>query len=570
MTRQRRTLIVTSALPYANGPIHLGHLVEYVQSDIWCRYHKMNKDECYHICAEDAHGTAIMLRAQRENITPYELIRTVAREHKADFAGFNIDFTYYHTTDAPENHNLVNMIYLRNRDAGHISRKTISQAYDPEAKQFLPDRFIKGECPKCGAADQYGDNCEACGATYASTELKNPTSTITGATPIEKESEHIFFKLADFTESLQQWHAEGHVQPEVANKLQEWFEEGLADWDISRDEPYFGFQIPDETDKYFYVWLDAPIGYIASFQKYCQSLWLDYEPYWEPDSTAELYHFIGKDIIYFHALFWPAILEGAGLRKPTNVFAHGFLTVNGRKMSKSRGTYIEADNYLRHLNPEYLRYYFATKLTPGLDDIDLNFADLTQKINSDLVGKVVNIASRCAGFIHKLSYSWLSNRCAEPELYQQYYEARHEICACYEQRDYAKAMRLIMGLADQANQYINEAAPWVIAKQTDQEDAAYQVQAICSVGLNLFRLIIFYLKPVLPVMTREAECFLKTHFATWEHCEQPLTHHKIGLFKPLMTRVDQDKLADMLAEAESGIKPPPVDPFMRPMTEPST
>ena len=370
--------------------------------------------------------------------------------------------------------------------------------------------------------------------------------------------------MDDFTDSLKEWHTAGHVQPEVANKLQEWFEAGLADWDISRDAPYFGFEIPDEKGKYFYVWLDAPVGYIASFQKYCQSIGLNYAPYWEPDSEAELYHFIGKDIIYFHALFWPAILEGAGLRKPTGVFAHGFLTVNGRKMSKSRGTYIEADTYLRHLNPEYLRYYFATKLTPRLDDIDLNFEDLTQRINSDLVGKVVNIASRCAGFIHKRSGGWLANRCAEPELYQQFFEARHEINDCYEQRDYAKAMRLIMGLADQANQYINDAAPWVIAKQDNSE---YEVQAICSVGLNLFQLIIYYLKPVLPVMTRDAEDFLNTFFTTWEQCEEPLTHHEIRPFKPLMTRVDPEKLADMLAEAKSGIKPPPIDPFMSPLKE---
>ena len=559
-SQSRRTLIVTSALPYANGPIHLGHLVEYVQSDIWCRYHAMNKHHCYHVCADDAHGTAIMLRAQRENITPYELVRTIGQAHKADFAGFHIDFSYYHTTHGPDNRNMVNMIYLRNRDAGHITRRTISQAYDPEAGQFLPDRYIKGECPKCGATDQYGDNCEVCGATYASSEIINPVSTLSGATPIEKESEHIFFKLADFTESLQAWHQEGHVQPEVANKLQEWFETGLADWDISRDAPYFGFEIPDEKGKYFYVWLDAPIGYITSFQKYCQSLGLKYEPYWEPDSEAELYHFIGKDIIYFHALFWPAILEGAGLRKPTGVFAHGFLTVNGRKMSKSRGTYIEADTYLRHLNPEYLRYYFATKLTPRLDDIDLNFDDLTQRVNSDLVGKVVNIASRCAGFIHKRSDGWLAYRCVEPELYQQFFEARHAICDCYEQRDYAKAMRLIINLADQANQYINNAAPWVVAKQDNSDDA---VQDICSVGLNLFWLIICYLKPVLPVMTRDAEDFLDTFFATWDQCETPLTDHKIKPFKPLMTRVDPNQLADMLAEAKSGKKPPPVDPFMR-------
>jgi methionyl-tRNA synthetase len=547
MPNNHRTIIVTSALPYANGPIHLGHLVEYIQSDIWCRYQKMHHHTCFHVCADDAHGTAIMLRAQREGIQPEQLIQRIWQEHTADFAGFHIDFNHYHSTHSPDNQNLSEMIYLRNRDAGHITRRTISQAFDPEAGQFLPDRFIRGECPKCRTANQYGDNCEACGATYASTDLKNPVSILSGTTPIEKQSEHLFFTLADFTDSLKEWHQAGHVQPEVANKLQEWFAAGLADWDISRDAPYFGFEIPNEKGKYFYVWLDAPIGYIASFKKFCDTEGLDYTPHWQPGSNTELYHFIGKDIIYFHALFWPAILEGAGLRKPTGVFAHGFLTINGRKMSKSRGTYIKASTYLEHLNPEYLRYYFATKLTPRLDDLDLNFEDFAQRINADLVGKVVNIASRCAGFITKRSNGLLSSHCTEPELYQQFAEARHAICHCYEQRDYAKAMRHVMNLADQANHYINEAAPWVIAKQ-DNSDAT--LQAICSVGLNLFRLLIFYLKPVLPILAQNAEDFLNSPFTCWEDCDKPLTNHAIQVFKPLMTRVDRDKLALLLAASE--------------------
>jgi methionyl-tRNA synthetase len=547
MLSQRRSLIVTSALPYANGPIHLGHLVEYIQSDIWCRYQKMQRHQCTHVCADDAHGTAIMLRAKREKMDPSVFLEQVIREHKADFAGFHIDFDYYYSTDTPENHTLCDMIYERNRAGGHITRRVISQAYDPEAEQFLPDRFIQGTCPKCGATEQYGDHCEACGAIYSPTDLIDPTSAISGATPVTRESEHLFFKLADFTESLQQWCQAGHVQPEVANKLQEWFDAGLADWDISRDEPYYGFPIPGEKDKYFYVWVDAPVGYIASFNKYCAGQGLDYEPHWQPESATELYHFIGKDIITFHTLFWPALLEGAGLRRPTGVFAHGFLTVNGRKMSKSRGTFIRASTYLRHLNPEYLRYYFATRLSSGLDDIDLNFADFAQRINSDLVGKVVNIASRCAGFIHKQCHSELSAVCAEPELYQEFAAARHEICDHYEQREYAKAMRCIMALADRANQYINEEKPWVLAKQ---EGHSMAVQQVCSVGLNLFRLLIFYLKPVLPIMTQQAETFLNTQFHDWSDCDTPLLRHTINPFVPLLTRVNPADIEAMLADTE--------------------
>lgn len=549
MLSQRRSLIVTSALPYANGPIHLGHLVEYIQADIWCRYQKMHRHECVHICADDAHGTAIMLRAKRERMEPSVFLHQVMREHKADFAGFHIDFDYYYSTNTPDTRYLCHMIYERNRDDGHITRRVISQAYDPEAEQFLPDRFIQGGCPKCGATEQYGDHCEACGAMYNPTELINPVSVISGATPVTRESEHLFFKLSDFTQSLKTWcQTEGRLQPEVANKLQEWFDAGLADWDISRDEPYYGFLIPGEKDKYFYVWVDAPVGYMASFRKYCQKFGLDDTPHWEPDSETELYHFIGKDIITFHALFWPALLEGAGLRRPTAIFAHGFLTVNGRKMSKSRGTFIRASAYLRHLNPEYLRYYFATRLTSGLEDIDLNLEDFAQRINSDLVGKVVNIASRCAGFIHKRCYSQLSAVCAEPELYQEFADTRHEICDYYERREYARAMRCIMALADRANHYIDQAKPWVLAKQPDNEIA---LQKICSVGLNLFRLLIFYLKPVLPVMTREAESFLDTYFFDWSDCDKPLLRHTIKPFKPLLIRVDPAAIEAMLADADA-------------------
>jgi len=550
MSQEIRKILVTSALPYANGPIHLGHLVEYIQTDIWVRFQKLQGHDCIYVCADDAHGTPIMLRAQQEGITPEQLIEAVGHEHRADFAGFHVGFDNYHSTHSTENRELAELVYRRHQAAGHISTRTITQAYDPEKEMFLPDRFIKGECPRCGASDQYGDNCEACGATYSPTELKNAVSAVSGATPVEKESLHYFFRLADFEPMLRAWTTGGHLQPEVANKLDEWFEEGLREWDISRDAPYFGFQIPDTEDKYFYVWLDAPIGYMASFRNLCQRSGCDFDAYWGKDSRAELYHFIGKDIIYFHALFWPAMLAGAGMRTPTAIFAHGFLTVDGQKMSKSRGTFIKARTYLDNLNPEYLRYYFAAKLGSGVDDIDLNLEDFVARVNSDLVGKVVNIASRCAGFINKRFAGRLADSCSEPGLYDDFVAAGDAIAVDYEQREYSHALRKIMALADRANQYIDANKPWVLAKQEGREDA---VQNVCSVGLNLFRVLLTYLQPVLPAMATAAESFLNIEPLSWDAIATPLTGHTINSFQPLMTRVEQEKIDAMLNASKDSL-----------------
>ncbi len=546
----KRKILITSALPYANGSIHLGHLVEYIQTDIWSRFQKMRGHECYYVCADDAHGTPIMLRARLEGIEPETLIARIWQEHTADFADFHIDFDHYHSTHSPENEQLARAIYVKNRDAGHITQKTILQAYDPEVGMFLPDRFIKGTCPKCGAEDQYGDNCEVCGATYSPTELKHPVSAVSGTKPVEKASEHLFFQLADFEQILKDWHLAGHVQTEVANKLDEWFEAGLADWDISRDAPYFGFPIPDTEDKYFYVWLDAPIGYMASFRHFCDQHSIDFDSFWQADSETELYHFIGKDIIYFHALFWPAMLHGAGYRKPNGVFAHGFLTVDGAKMSKSRGTFIKARTYLEHLNPEYLRYYFAAKLSRRVDDIDLNLEDFVQRVNADLVGKVVNIASRCAGFIKKRFANQLSETCVEPALYAEFVQTGEQIADYYEQREYGRAVRDIMKLADRANQYIDEKAPWVIAKQTGEEQA---LQDICSMGINLFRVLIGYLKPILPSMANQAEIFLNVEPMTWHSQTEPLIAHRLNPFKPLMKRVEMDNVQNMVEASKTDL-----------------
>ncbi len=491
-----------------------------------------------------------MLRARGEGIEPEDLIARVWKEHTEHFAGYGIDFDNYHSTHSDENKACASLIYERNRDAGHIARRTISLAYDPEAKMFLPDRFIKGTCPKCGAEDQYGDNCEACGATYSPTELKNPVSAVSGATPIEKDSEHLFFKLADFEKTLKAWHQAGHVQAEMANKLDEWFEAGLADWDISRDAPYFGFEIPDAPNKYFYVWLDAPIGYMASFRNLCDKKGIDFDSFWKADSDAELYHFIGKDIIYFHALFWPAMLQGAGFRMPTSVFAHGFLTVDGAKMSKSRGTFVKARTYLKHLNPEYLRYYFAAKLSSKIDDLDLNLEDFAQRVNADLVGKVVNIASRNAGFIKKRFDNKLSTTCSEPELYQSFVDAGEQIAAHYENRDYGRAIREIMALADKANQYIDDKAPWVIAKEEGKDQ---ELHDISSVGINLFRVLMGYLKPVLPLMAADAEAFLNIEPMTWNSQAKPLCGHSVNKFKPLMTRVEREKIDAMIEDSKEDL-----------------
>jgi len=435
MNNKARNILVTSALPYANGPIHIGHLVEYIQTDIWVRFQNMYGNRCIYVCADDAHGTPIMLRARQEGIEPEQLITRVSGEHQADFAEFNVDFDNYHSTHSEENRFFSNTIYERNRDKGHVSSRTITQAYDPVEKMFLPDRFIKGECPKCGAQEQYGDNCEVCGASYSPSELKNPVSAVSGATPEQRESEHYFFRLGDFEPMLKAWTRGGHLQAEVSNKLDEWFVAGLQEWDISRDAPYFGFEIPDHPGKYIYVWLDAPIGYMASFQNLCDRTdGLEFDDFWAPDSNAELYHFIGKDIIYFHALFWPAMLNGADFRTPTAVFSHGFLTVDGQKMSKSRGTFIKGRTYLDHLNPEYLRYYFAAKLGSGVEDIDLNLEDFSARVNSVLVGKVVNIASRCAGFLRKRFDSRLSDQVCEPELFDEFARAGESIAGRYEKR----------------------------------------------------------------------------------------------------------------------------------------
>ncbi|MDH3949243.1 MAG: methionine--tRNA ligase, partial [Gammaproteobacteria bacterium] len=551
MPNETRHLLVTSALPYANGSIHLGHLVEYIQTDIWVRFQKMQGHEAIYVCADDAHGTPIMLRAQNEGITPEELIARTDQEHRADFADFHIGFDNYHSTHSAENRELAETIYLRLKNAGHIHNRTIKQAYDPEKEMFLPDRFIKGECPRCGAADQYGDNCEVCGATYSPTELKNPVSVISGATPIEKESEHFFFKLGDFETMLQQWIQGKHTQPEIANKLNEWFEAGLQDWDISRDAPYFGFEIPDAPGKYFYVWLDAPIGYMASFKQYCDRNNLDFDAWWGKDSPHEVFHFIGKDIAYFHTLFWPAMLAGSGFRTPTAVFCHGFLTINGQKMSKSRGTFITARTYLDQLNPEYLRYYFAAKLGNGIDDIDLNLDDFQQRVNSDLVGKVVNIASRCAGFINKKFAGQMSENIAEPDLYANFAEASDRIAALYENREFSHAIREIMTLADHANQYIDTQKPWVLAKEAGKEQ---QVHDVCSMGLNLFRVLVTYLKPVLPILAEASEAFLNIEPLVWKDVRTPLTNHSINKFKPLMTRVEKDKVDAMVDASKENLQ----------------
>ncbi|WP_339777560.1 methionine--tRNA ligase [uncultured Methylophaga sp.] len=546
----QRKILVTSALPYANGSVHLGHLVEYIQTDIWVRFQKMRGHECHYVCADDAHGTPIMLRAQNEGITPEQLIADISKEHQADFAEFAIGFDNYHSTHSEENRQLASQIYLANRDAGHIESRTISQAYDPEKEMFLPDRFIRGECPKCGAADQYGDNCEACGATYDPTELKNPVSAVSGATPITKESKHYFFKLGNFEPMLKEWTQGDHLQAEVGRKLGEWFDSGLQDWDISRDAPYFGFEIPDAPNKFFYVWMDAPIGYLASFKNYCDRTGVDFNEFMRADSPTEMVHFIGKDIIYFHALFWPAMLKGAGFRLPNRVYAHGFLTVDGKKMSKSRGTFIKARTYLNHLNPEYLRYYFAAKLNNTIEDIDLSLEDFQSRINSDLVGKVVNIASRCAGFINKRFDGKLSDALADEVLFKAFTDQAESIAKRYDNREFAQAMREIMALADKANQYIDERKPWVLAKEDGKEA---EVQAVCSMGINLFRVLIAYLKPVLPRTAEQAEAFLKIDALQWTDIEKPLLGHTIEPFKPLMTRVEQDKIDAIIEESKENM-----------------
>ncbi|MBK5011611.1 methionine--tRNA ligase [Pseudomonas sp. S60] len=546
-----RQILVTSALPYANGSIHLGHMLEYIQTDMWVRFQKMRGNQCIYVCADDAHGSAIMLRAEKEGITPEQLIANVQAEHSADFADFLVDFDNFHSTHSEENRALSSMIYTRLREAGHIATRSVTQYFDPEKGMFLADRFIKGTCPKCAAEDQYGDNCEKCGATYAPTELKDPKSAISGATPVLRDSQHFFFKLPDFQAMLQQWTRSGTLQDAVANKLAEWLDAGLQEWDISRDAPYFGFEIPGEPGKYFYVWLDAPIGYMASFKNLCaRRPELDFDAFWSQGSKAELYHFIGKDIVNFHALFWPAMLEGAGLRKPTAVNVHGYLTVNGAKMSKSRGTFIKARTYLDHLQPEYLRYYYAAKLGRGVDDLDLNLEDFVQKVNSDLVGKVVNIASRCAGFIHKGNGGVMVAGDAAPELTQAFLAATPSIAEAYEGRDFGRAMREIMALADRANAWIADKAPWSLAKQEGKQD---EVQAICAQGVNLFRQLVIFLKPVLPVLAADAEAFLNVPPLAWGDHATRLENHTLNPFKALMSRIEPAKVEAMVAASKEDL-----------------
>lgn len=541
-----RKIIITTALPYANGPIHLGHMLEQIQGDIWVRFQRLRGNDCLFICGEDAHGTAIMIGAQKQNITPEELIQKVAIEHLADLQDFLVEFDNYYTTHSPENQELSNAIYKKLKDRGDIASKTIAQAYDPTAKMFLPDRYVKGECPHCGAKDQYGDNCEVCGATYSPTELKNPVSTVSGATPIQKESEHYFFQLGNYEKQLSNWMEKNYLQDEVKNKLKEWFTTGLHAWDISRDAPYFGFEIPAAPGKYFYVWLDAPIGYMASLKDLIRKKpEISFTEYWGKDSQAELFHFVGKDIVYFHALFWPAMLMGADFRTPSGIFVHGYITIDGLKMSKSRGTFITARKYLENLNPEYLRYYFAAKLSSHIDDIDLNLTDFAQRVNADLVGKVVNIASRCASFINKTFAGKLADKLDRAELFEKFSQAGDSIAQHYENRDYHHAIREIMTLADLANQYIDEKKPWALAKEAGKEN---EVQLVCTMGINLFMLLMLYLKPVLPKMAKDAETFLNIPALAWQAAPKPLLNHTINAFIPLMQRVLPEKVAEMLKQ----------------------
>ncbi len=551
MSSQPRKILVTSALPYANGSIHLGHLLEHIQTDIWTRFQRMCGHEIYSVCADDAHGTPVMLKAQELGITPEEMVARTREEHHQDLLDFFVEYDNYHVTHSDENKELSELIYNRLNDAGYISKRTISQLFDPEKKMFLPDRFVKGTCPSCGAEDQNGDSCDNCGATYDPTEMKNPRSVVSGATPILKDSEHFFFDLPQFSDMLQTWLKSDALQSEISNKLEEWFEKGLQQWDISRDAPYFGFEIPGAPNKFFYVWVDAPVGYMASFKNLCDRSGINFDEYWGADSDAELYHFIGKDITYFHCLFWPAMLEGAGFRKPTGVNVHGFVTVNGAKMSKSKGTFIKGRTYLEHLNPEYLRYYFASKLGANVTDIDLNFEDFAQKVNSDLVGKVVNIASRCASFITKRFDGKLSDNVLEPELVAEFQNAQASIAQAFEERQYHKAIREIMALADKANQFIDANAPWVTIKDESKQAFTHDV---CSLGINLFRLLMVYLKPVVPKLAEQAEAFLNDNLS-WSSAQTVLTGHEINKFKALMQRVDMDKVNAMVDDSKENLAP---------------
>ena len=550
MTSVPRKILATSALPYANGPIHLGHLVEYIQTDIWTRFQRLRGHEVYYVCAEDTHGTPIMLKARDEGLTPESLIEKIGNEHRRDFADFNIAFDNYYTTHSEENQHFSEFIFEQLKTKGHIATRTITQAYDPVEKMFLPDRFIRGTCPRCGAEDQNGDNCEVCGAAYAPTDLADAVSVISGAAPVSRDSEHYFVRLSDFEPMLRDWTGSGRLQSEVVNKLNEWFDTGLQDWDISRDAPYFGFEIPGAPGKYFYVWLDAPIGYMASFRNFCNSSGVDFDTFWAADAPAELYHFVGKDILYFHTLFWPAMLHGAGFRTPTAVFTHGFLTINGQKMSKSRGTFIKARTYLNHLDPDYLRYYFAAKLNNRVEDIDFNVEDFVVRVNADLVGKVVNIASRCAGFIEKRFEGQLSGTLPDPALTEKFCEQHSAICQYFENREFGRAVREIMALADLANQYINDVKPWIIAKDGARAD---ELQAVCTQGLNLFRMLVTWLAPVVPKLAERSGEFLRHPITAENALEQvtkPLLDHQIGPFVRLLDRIALEDANAMMEDTQ--------------------
>lgn len=542
-----RKMLVTCALPYANGAIHLGHMLEHIQADIWVRFQRMRGNEIYFVCADDAHGTPIMLNAAKQGITPEQLIEKAKADHVADFKGFNISFDNYHSTHSEENREITTEMYKKLRANGFIKSRVISQLFDPEKQMFLPDRFVKGTCPKCKAEDQYGDNCEVCASTYSPMDLINPRSAISGATPIVKESEHFFFGLPNFEGMLKEWTRSGSLQSEIANKMQEWFESGLQQWDISRDAPYFGFPIPDAENKFFYVWLDAPIGYMASFKNLCDRTGLNFDEFWKKDSETELYHFIGKDIVYFHSLFWPAMLDGCELRKPTNVFAHGYVTVDGVKMSKSRGTFIQASTYLKHIDPECLRYYYAAKLNERIEDLDLSLEDFVQRVNSDIVNKLVNLASRNASFIAKRFEGKLADKLEDEALFAEFIAQSEQIAAHYENREFNKAIRLIMDLCDKANKYVDDKAPWVIAKQ---EGCDAQLQAVCSMGIELFRVLMSYLKPVLPQLAERAEAFLQTEL-TWDNIQQPLLGQNVAPFKSLFSRLEKKQIDAVIEETKA-------------------
>ncbi|UKH24096.1 methionine--tRNA ligase [Actinobacillus pleuropneumoniae] len=542
-----RKMLVTCALPYANGAIHLGHMLEHIQADIWVRFQRMRGNEIYFVCADDAHGTPIMLNAAKQGITPEQLIEKAKTDHIADFKGFNISFDNYHSTHSEENREITTEMYKKLRANGFIKSRVISQLFDPEKQMFLPDRFVKGTCPKCKAEDQYGDNCEVCASTYSPMDLINPRSAVSGATPIVKESEHFFFDLPSFEGMLKEWTRSGSLQSEIANKMQEWFESGLQQWDISRDTPYFGFPIPDAENKFFYVWLDAPIGYMASFKNLCDRNGLNFDEFWKKDSETELYHFIGKDIVYFHSLFWPAMLDGCELRKPTNVFAHGYVTVDGVKMSKSRGTFIQASTYLKHIDPECLRYYYAAKLNERIEDLDLSLEDFVQRVNSDIVNKLVNLASRNASFIAKRFEGKLADQLEDEALFAEFIAQSEQIAAHYENREFNKAIRLIMDLCDKANKYVDDKAPWVIAKQEGREA---ELQAVCSMGIELFRVLMSYLKPVLPQLAERAEAFLKTEL-TWDNIQQPLLGQNVAPFKSLFSRLEKKQIDAVIEETKA-------------------